>query len=304
MLALSQDPTPPTGFPSKFYSWVVVSVTRPGIDKPMLSQGQLIAFDSATQYSCRYQEQNLINATVTRSSDYCDGAKGMHYVVIDATGVYGPNPPCNATIKLPGKLMPPQYPQDFLQNAKFLGVVKVNQKSCNHFYAPSVYGTGKTEFQMDLFSDSDGQPCQISIQNKDNTDITTWAFDGFSPNIPPGIPCDVPQLLCAERSWTCQAAPGATPSQLQSALSWVCGVQDCGPINPGGSHYYPNTLTDHCGWAFNNYYLNNRLQQGGGACNFSGNAVLAPPNTTLVAEQPEVRVAEFPSLLPLFLICS
>jgi len=308
-IALSQDPTPPTGFPNKFYSWVVTSMTRPGIDKPLLSQGQLIAFDSGKQYSCRYQEQNLVNATVTRPSDYCDGAKGYHYTVVDATGVYGPNPPCSNSTKLPAKLAPPEYPKDFIANAKYLGVVKVNQKSCYHFYAPSVYGQGTVEFQMDLFSDADGQPCQISIQNKEDNSITTWAFDGFSGNIPPGIPCDVPLLLCADRSWTCQANPSATKSALQGALGWVCGKQDCTPINPGGSHYEPNTLEAHCGWAFNHYYVNNRLQQGAGACDFSGNAILGPPsNSTLKASSSvhthAINVQDVPTLMPLFVVCS
>jgi hypothetical protein len=54
----------------------------------------------------------------------------------------------------------------------------------------------------------------------------------------------------------------------------VCGVENCAPINPGGSHYYPNTLKDHCNWAFNTYYLANRLGGGSGACNFGGSAIL------------------------------
>jgi len=209
------------------------------------------------------------------------------------------------SIPLPGPLVPLQYPKDFLDNAKFLGVVKVNQKECNHFYAPSVMGSDQTEYQMDLFSDSDGMPCQISTQTKDTPPIiTTWAFDGFSPNIPGGIPIDVPKLLCAERDWTCQVNPKATPPSLQAALGWVCGVEDCSPINPGGAHYYPNNLVAHCNWAFNHYYMQKRLEQGGGACSFSGNAILAPGNTSLATQQ--VRddpPPDYPSLFPLFMIC-
>jgi len=190
-----------------------------------------------------------------------------------------------------------------------LGVVKVNQKSCYHFYAPSVYGGGSVEFSMDLFSDADGFPCQLSIQNKEDNSILTWAFDGFSANIPPGIPCDVPLLLCGDRSWTCQTNPTAKPADLQTALGWVCGVQDCSPINPGGSHYQPNTLKDHCDWAFNHYYETNRLQQGSGACSFSGNAILAPPSnaTRVTRSSTHVRgsfVQEIATLFPLFVVCS
>lgn len=111
-------------------------------------------------------------------------------------------------------MLPPAYPKDFLDNARYLGVVKVNQKDCNHWFAPSVSGTGSIEFQMDLFADSmalahpkliatgDGNPCEISIQNKENNLILTWAFDGFQNKIPDATPCDVPKLLCAERVLT------------------------------------------------------------------------------------------------------
>jgi len=307
LCALAQEPpAPPTGFPNTFYSWVVVTITKPGIKQPFLIEGQLIAFDKEADYAARYQEQNLINTTTFRPADYCDGTAGYHYAVEDATGVTGLNPPCNSTIPLPGPMLSPQYPKDFLDNAKFLGIVKVNQKNCNHFYAPSVRGNGTKEFQMDLFSDSDGMPCQISTQTMDNPPIiTTWAFDGFGPAIPGGLPLDVPKLLCAERTWTCQTNPKATPSSLQAALGWVCGVEDCSPINPGGAHYYPNTLKDHCDWAFNNYYMLHRLEQGSGACNFSGNAILAPDSNS-TNKQPQVRdepPPDYPSLFPLYLVC-
>jgi len=165
---------------------------------------------------------------------------------------------------------------------------------------------------MDLFSDDSGYPCQISIQNKESMAIYTWAFDGFSSVIPGGITCDVALLLCGEREWTCQASPTAKPAALQSALQWVCGVEDCSPINPGGSHYLPNTLVDHCNWAFNQYYVANRLKQGGSACNFGGSAVIAAPKkrTSLPQNYKDIPENRFPSWVmddplpfPLYMVC-
>jgi len=307
--ALAQTPTPPKGFPEDtWYTWAVVSVNKPNVSEPYLIEGQLIAFDSTQNYACRYQEQNLRNASIFRPSDYCDGKSGYHYVVEDATGVLSTNPPCNATIPLPGPIVSPQWPKDFMTSYVFLGRVKVNQKTCNHFYSPSVYGNGQIEFQMDIFTDDDGLPCQITTQTKaDPIWITTFAFDGFSRNIPGGIPCDVPELLCVERNWTCSVAPSATPAALQAALSWVCGNEDCSPINPGGSHYQPNTLQAHCDWAFNHYYVAHRLTQGSGACNFSGNAVLTPPSPPSPPSESEVvkraLPEDYPTLFPLFVVC-
>jgi len=301
-VALSDDPKPPTSFPPTWFSWMVVSVTLPG-NPPNISRGQMVAFDSINKYSCRYDQQNLLNLTALRPDDYCDAVKGEHYRVDDTSGYSGPNPPCTSTSPL-GTFETPSYPSDFLSTAVFMGVVKVNQKFCNHFYSSSVEVSG-TEFQMDVFTQTDnGWPCQISIQNKDTTEATTWAFDGFKILIPDSAKiCTVAQLLCGERNWTCQASPKATPAALKAALIWVCGVEDCSPINPGGQHFLPNTLVDHCNWAFNQYYLGQRLSQGVGACNFGGSAILAPP------PQPPPKVHSWfgkfddPTVYPLDLVC-
>jgi len=300
------DPTVPTGFPPKFYSWMVVSVTRPGVPQPLYSKGQMIAFDLSNKYACRFKQQNLLNLTAVRPSDYCDANTKYHYEVADTSGGQGLNPPCEKSVPLTaGSFVPIQYPQQFIQTAIFMGKVPVNQKMCNHFYAPSVTVAGSL-FQIDVFSDDNGYPCQIGLTSVKTTDVVTYAFDGFAEVIPGGIPCDVAKLLCPERTWTCQVNPSATPQALQAALSWVCGVEDCSPINPGGSHYFPNTLKDHCNWAFDTYYINQRLSQGSYACDFAGAAVLAPPNLTMthpiniVAPPPK----DFPTFLGMDLICN
>ena len=49
------------------------------------------------------------------------------------------------------------------------------------------------------------------------------------------------------------ANPGAGQGPLQSALDNICSnpQRDCGPIQPGGPCYEPNTVVDHASYALN-----------------------------------------------------
>eukprot|EP01126_Amoeba_proteus_P056515 TRINITY_DN710_c0_g2_i1.p1 TRINITY_DN710_c0_g2~~TRINITY_DN710_c0_g2_i1.p1 ORF type:complete len:315 (-),score=37.85 TRINITY_DN710_c0_g2_i1:78-1022(-) len=301
-LVVCADPVPPTSFPPTWYTWMVTSVTPYG-EPPTFSRGQLVAFDFTQQYSCRFLQQDLLGNSSLRPNDYCDATKNQHYRIDDTTGSLGPDPACDSTTSMDGQFSTPSYPQDYLNSATFIGVVKVNQVLCNHFYSSSVTIAGRS-VQLDVFTRTDvGWPCQISVEDLKTRQITTWAFDGFSNVIPPAAKsCTAAQLLCAERNYTCQANPSATPAALQAALSWVCGVEDCSPINPGGKYYYPNTLKDHCNWAFNTYYLKYRLSQGVDACSFSGNAILAPP--TSFVNRPRSSSIDTTTLFPLDLVCA
>ncbi|KAL8033732.1 hypothetical protein ABFX02_13G177700 [Erythranthe guttata] len=78
----------------------------------------------------------------------------------------------------------------------------------------------------------------------------------------------------------CVARPGSSETDLQIALDWACGLgkSDCGPIQPGGPCFQPNTLLSHASYAFNSYYQENGNNDV--ACNFGGAAVLTPNNPT------------------------
>ena len=79
---------------------------------------------------------------------------------------------------------------------------------------------------------------------------------------------------------TCNATSEASDSALQEALDWACsqrGVQDCAPIMPGGSHFYPNTTRAHADWAFTTYFRAYRCVPGWHACFFNGTAHVVPP---------------------------
>ncbi|XP_011096658.1 glucan endo-1,3-beta-glucosidase 12 [Sesamum indicum] len=76
----------------------------------------------------------------------------------------------------------------------------------------------------------------------------------------------------------CVARPGASPTDLQIALDWACGLgkADCRAIQAGGPCFDPDTLLSHASYAFNNYY-----QQNGNsdiACYFGGTAALTQNN--------------------------
>jgi len=277
----AQNPTPPTTFPATWYTWVVTSVTKSGVSKPLYDFGQLIAYDSVNQWSCRLNQQDLINANPNRPVDYCNYKGELHYSIPNTYS----NVTCASSVATQGNLTSIPYPPEYLNAAKFFGVDKVNQLTCNHFVASGIMIAGET-LQMDVWTDTKtNMPCQISVTDLSTTVVTTWAFDGFTIAIPPDSinQCLAAMILCAENNWVCNAMSSATDAQLIAALSWVCGAGglNCGPINPGGSNYYPNTPQAHADWAFNAYYLLYRTTQGPAACNFGGIAQIVPPNSTV-----------------------
>jgi hypothetical protein len=289
-LTNAQDPTPPTTFPPSWYTWVVTSVVKSTGGKPLYDYGQLIAYDSVNQWSCRLNQQNLVTPIPSRPVDFCDYKAESHYTL---PATYS-NSTCGSTVQIQGNLTSIPYPAAYLAAAKFFGVDKVNQLTCNHFVASSVLIDGDT-VQMDVWTDTKTNfPCQISVTDFSTSIVTTWAFDGFSTTIPADSTnqCLAAKIMCAEPNYVCNAIPGTPDSQLINALGWVCssGGINCAPINPGGGNYYPNTPIAHANWAFNAYYDVYRTTQGPGACNFGGIAQIVPPtNTTPTYNYPSQR---------------
>ncbi|CAM6028402.1 unnamed protein product [Sphagnum balticum] len=86
-----------------------------------------------------------------------------------------------------------------------------------------------------------------------------------------------PRHCRLQKQW-CVAKPNQAATTLQGDLDWACGPLqgqgqvDCSPIRSTGACYNPNTLEDHCNWAFNAYYLlHSNLAD---PCEFAGSAVL------------------------------
>lgn len=71
---------------------------------------------------------------------------------------------------------------------------------------------------------------------------------------------------------------GVTDVQLQANLDYACGKGgiDCGPIQPGGACFEPNTLLSHATYAMNLLYQTNGKHAWD--CDFSKTATLSSKN--------------------------
>ncbi|CAI0377326.1 unnamed protein product [Linum tenue] len=76
----------------------------------------------------------------------------------------------------------------------------------------------------------------------------------------------------------CVPKAGASDAQLQASLDYVCGQQgiDCGPLQPGGACFEPNTLASHAAYAMNLYFQ--RSDKRPWNCDFSQTAALSSNN--------------------------
>jgi len=177
------------------------------------------------------------------------------------------------------------WPPSFLAAAKYIGSDNVNGIICNHFVAVGINLDGKTQ-QLDVWTSEDkGYPCQMSSFVMGFPLHYNWAFNGFSEFIPSeAMQCTAPQIICTEPDWICNIKPGLNDDSLGEQLQWVCQPErlDCTPINPNGPYFKPNTVQNHCNWAFNAYYQANRISQGIAACDFNGTAQLVPPSSKMI----------------------
>jgi len=277
MLAAAQsapDPKPPAEFPKTWNSWVLTSVVSGNYDLNISGNlthnfGQVISVSGDGNWSCRTQQSELLKPADKVPGDFCEySAHNRSHRSDTRQAAQGGS--CT-TSALDGALPKLAFPKAVLDKFMFLGVDKVNQKMCNHWTALGVSPGVDIDFWASV---NDSFPCEISQRRSltgGNWDITTWAFDGFNTVIPHDTIEECMSLKCGAKPLKCAAKENVTDEQLGGALGWVCDPQnlDCTPIQPGGDHYQPNTLTDHCNWAFEAFY-----SQGKGSCDFGGVAEL------------------------------
>ncbi|KAJ6896614.1 glucan endo-1,3-beta-glucosidase 7-like [Populus alba x Populus x berolinensis] len=80
----------------------------------------------------------------------------------------------------------------------------------------------------------------------------------------------------ATAGW-CVPKTGASDAQLQASLDYACGQGvDCGPIQPGGACFIPDTLASHAAYAINLYYQASAKNPWN--CDFSETAALTSKN--------------------------
>jgi hypothetical protein len=236
-----------------------------------------MAYDPPRNFACRYFQQNLSNLTASRGADMCDHMIGMHFgIVTQSTG-------SQCTVNTPiniGGLPHVEWPISFIEKATFIGIDKINDVLCNQFHSDDIIIDGKL-YLFDIWTSVDHDyPCKIYAWEKATTIHSSWAFNGFTDKVG-DLPeeCSSPQLICTKNDWICIARPGIDNDFLGMQLRWVCDPDrlDCSSINPNGPNYLPNTVQNHCNWAFNSYYLKNRGTMGLAACAFNGTALLVPP---------------------------
>jgi hypothetical protein len=82
-------------------------------------------------------------------------------------------------------------------------------------------------------------------------------------------------------SW-CVPKVGVSDAQLQQDLDYACGQGiDCGPIQPGGACFEPNTVSSHAAYAMNLYYQTHAKNPWN--CDFSQSATLTSINPSKLA---------------------
>lgn len=82
----------------------------------------------------------------------------------------------------------------------------------------------------------------------------------------------------------CVPKAGASDAQLQANIDYACsqGI-DCGPIQPGGACFEPNTVASHAAFAMNLYYQTFGRNQWN--CDFSQSAILTSQNPSKFSSQ-------------------
>ncbi|KAK7341488.1 hypothetical protein VNO80_24419 [Phaseolus coccineus] len=85
-----------------------------------------------------------------------------------------------------------------------------------------------------------------------------------------------------ETQW-CIPKVEVSEAQLQTNVDYICGSQviDCGPIQPGGACYEPNTVLSHAAFAMNLYYQ--KVGRNPWNCDFSQTAMLTSQNPSYSA---------------------
>ncbi|GMH13435.1 hypothetical protein Nepgr_015276 [Nepenthes gracilis] len=93
----------------------------------------------------------------------------------------------------------------------------------------------------------------------------------LAPTTTPVTPSPRPTL-----GW-CVPKVGVSDAQLQANLDYACGQGiDCGPIQPGGACFEPNTVASHAAYAMNLYYQTSDKQPWN--CDFGQTATITSVN--------------------------
>ncbi|XP_054813743.1 leucine-rich repeat extensin-like protein 1 [Prosopis cineraria] len=96
----------------------------------------------------------------------------------------------------------------------------------------------------------------------------------FQPPIiyPPPIVPPPPYVAPVAALW-CVAKPSVPDPIMQEGMNYACwSGADCGPIQPNGPCFFPDSVYAHASYAFNSYWQVSKAN--GGSCDFGGIAML------------------------------
>ncbi|QCE16814.1 histidine kinase 2/3/4 [Vigna unguiculata] len=104
----------------------------------------------------------------------------------------------------------------------------------------------------------------------------TMAYDAGLAKSSQQSPSTSPKTPVNSSGW-CVPKAGVSDNQLQANIDYACsqGI-DCGPIQPGGACFEPNTVASHAAFAMNLYYQTSAKNQWN--CDFSQSATLTSQN--------------------------
>jgi hypothetical protein len=106
-----------------------------------------------------------------------------------------------------------------------------------------------------------------------------------TPSTPSTTPVN-PSPKPTAASW-CVPKGGVSDAQLQANLDYACShAIDCGPIQPGGACFEPNTVSSHASYAMNQYYQT--MGKNPWNCDFSQTATLTSTNPGKLSLVPSI----------------
>jgi exo-beta-1,3-glucanase (GH17 family) len=109
------------------------------------------------------------------------------------------------------------------------------------------------------------------------TDLTMSYDVGLAKSSQQTPPSTTPVTPAPSTSGWCIPKSGVSDAQLQANIDYACGQGiDCGPIQPGGACFEPNTLPSHAAFVMNLYYQTFGRNQWN--CDFSQTAILTSQN--------------------------
>ncbi|KAK6263969.1 hypothetical protein SCA6_019403 [Theobroma cacao] len=129
-------------------------------------------------------------------------------------------------------------------------------------------------------------------QNNSKVVFTTRSKETPSTPQNPVTPV-TPQPKPTASGW-CVPKAGISDAQLQASLDYACsqGI-DCGPIQPGGACFEPNTVASHVAYAMNLYYQTAGKNLWN--CDFSQTATVTSQNPNDIWERVDLSKVGIPS---------